>query len=130
MMLDELALRKEGFEEGTRVVLADGQEWSIPEYTFIFMPEYGEDGRITAGGRASFGADVDADLDVWLGSVDVQPIERLSAMMRVACELLTKNYNLDISALQTLLKKDGGDPANREMWAELTRAVQGLSPKA
>ena len=127
-MLDEKALRKDGFQDGARIVLGDGQEWSIPEYVYVFIPEYDNDGRIVAGGRASFG-EVDADLDIWLGSADVDPYERISAMMRVACHLIMRNYELDIAALQVLLPRNSSDPANRDMWAALTRAVQGLSPK-
>ncbi len=129
-MLDEKALRKPGFTEGTRVTLADGQEWSIPEYVYEFFPDYDESGRIVASGRASFGAETDADLDVWLGSAEVEPIDRIGAMMRVASNLLLKNYDLDMPALRSLLRKNSADEKSREVWDGLTRAVLGLSPKA
>lgn len=129
-MLDEKALRKPEFAEGTRVVLGDGQEWSLPEYTYTFFPVIDEAGRIVAGGRTSYGADVDADLDVWLGSAEVEPIERISAQMRVISNLLLRNYDLDVDALQVLLRKNNAEEANREMWTGIVNAVLGCSPKA
>lgn len=129
-MLDEKALRKPEFTEGSRVALADGQEWTLPEYTYCFYPDYDESGRIVASGRTSYGPDVDADLDVWLGAADVEPIERIGAQMRVVGDLLLRNYDLDITALQTLLRKNNADETSCEMWAAIVRAVLGLAPKA
>lgn len=129
-MLDEKALRKPGFSEGSRVVLGDGQEWTLPEYTYSFYPEYGEDGRITAGGRTSYGPEVDADLDVWLGSAEVEPIDRIGAQMRVVSGLLLRNYDLDLPALQVLLKKNNADESSRKVWEGVVHAVLGVSPKA
>lgn len=129
-MLDEKALRRDGFTEGIRVVLGDGQEWSLPEHVFCTFPDYDEDGRIVAGYRVFYGEDADADLDAWFGSAEVDPDERENAKMRLASSLLLRNYDLDLPALRTLLRKSGADSASVEMWTGLTRAVLGLSPKA
>jgi hypothetical protein len=129
-VLDEKALRKPGFTEGSRVTLGDGQEWTLPEYTYCFYPDSDEDGRIVASGRTSYGHDHDADLDVWLGSAEVEPVDRISAQMRVVSNLLLQNYNLEMADLQVLLRKNNADEASRDTWAAITRAVLGLSPKA
>lgn len=129
-MLDEKALRKPGFTEGSKATLGDGQEWTLPEYVYCFYPDYDENGRIVATGQTSYGPDADADLEVWLGSAEVEPIQRINAMMRVSAGLLLRNYDLDLPALRVLLKKSNSDEASREMWQGLTRAVLGLTPKA
>ena len=41
--LDEVALRRPGFHEGARVVLADGQEWALPELWHRFVPAFDEE---------------------------------------------------------------------------------------
>jgi hypothetical protein len=128
--LDEKALRKPEFTEGSKVVLGDGQEWTLPDYTYCFFPDYDESGRIVANGHTSYGPDADADLDVWLGSAEVEPIARINAQMRVVSNLLLKNYDLKITDLQILLRKNNADDNLREMWAAVTRAVLGISPKA
>ena len=123
MPLDEKALRKPEFTEGVRVTLGDGQEWTLPEYSYSFYPEYDDSGRIVAGGRTSYGADADADLDAWLGSAEVAPLDRIAAQMRVASNLLLRNYSLGIADLQVLLRKNNAEDASRAMWEALTRAV-------
>lgn len=130
MPLDEVALRKPEFTEGIRVTLGDGQEWAIPEYTYDFFPDYDENGRIFANGRTSYGPDLDADLNVWLGSVEVEPIERVNAMMRVAGGLLLKNYDLQLADLQVLLRKNNSDEKACDVWKGLCQAVMGIAPKA
>ena len=39
MPLDEKSLRKPGFSEGHQVILADGQEWTLPKPRIRFKPQ-------------------------------------------------------------------------------------------
>jgi hypothetical protein len=39
MALDEKSLRKPGFAPGTKVTLADGQEWMLPKPKLRFKPK-------------------------------------------------------------------------------------------
>lgn len=130
--LDEVALRKPGFHEGARVTLADGQEWALPELWHRFVPVFDEGrGDIVAEARVTYGPEHDRDLDLIMGGVEVEPLERMDALMRLPSRLLMANYSLTYTDLATLIPRDDRDERLRAMWKALLPAILGLSaPKA
>jgi hypothetical protein len=75
MSLDERSLRKPGFSEGSKVTLADGQEWVLPKPRIRFKPRI-VDGKVEIGGGSSFGPEFDDKLDILLGvaEADLQEV--------------------------------------------------------
>lgn len=130
--LDEAALRKPGFHEGVRVTLADGQEWALPELWHRFIPVFDEEeGKIVAEGRVTYGPEHDRDLDLIFGGVEVEPMERMDAMMRLPANLLMANYNLTYADLATLIPRDERNERLKAMWKDLIPAMLGVAaPKA
>jgi hypothetical protein len=87
MSLDERSLRKPGFSEGSKVTLADGQEWVLPKPRIRFKPRI-VDGKVEIGGGSSFGPEFDDKLDILLGVAEADPAERLRVKFEVAVRLL------------------------------------------
>ena len=129
--LDEAALRRPGFHEGVRVELADGQSWAFPRLWHRFVPARDEDtGKIVARARATYGPEHDRDLDLVYGGIEVEPMERMDAIMRLACNLLMANYEIEVEQLADLIPRDDTDDRLREMWQAIMSAMLGLGPKA
>jgi hypothetical protein len=100
MTLDEKSLRKPGFALGTKVTLADGQEWMLPKPKLRFKPKI-INGRVEISGGPSFGPEFDdkldrAVIDAKLGylrrrrAMSTSPLVRLPA---IASELLLRRYH-------------------------------------
>jgi hypothetical protein len=128
-MLVEADRRKEGFTEGNKVVLADGQEWTFPKPRLRFIPHRGVDGKIGLGAEPTFdqeyrelfvaliGADKDSAFEVW------------SLRIQIACHLLLANYELSDVELADLMPVIFDDEQNMEMWANLSPICLSTPPK-
>jgi hypothetical protein len=127
-MLDERALRKPEFSEGHRVVLADGQEWTLPKPRIRFKPRIC-DGKVEIGGGPSFGPEFDDQLDILFGIVEADPAERLRVKFEVAVRLLAANYHLGPRQFAELIVLEPGEPASDERWEQLSNAIMGIAPK-
>jgi hypothetical protein len=127
-MLDEKALRRPGFSEGTPVTMADGQVWTLPKPRFRFKPKI-VDGRVEIGGGATFGPESDGDLEILYGVVDVGAEEFLRVKMAMAVRLLRANYELTDDDLGDLLVLEPGDAASDDRWTAISDAVAGIAPK-
>src|SRR3954447_13765680 len=103
-MADEYSLRRPSFAEGTRITLADGQAWSLPDH-----PPYNDDPEHLALLRGVSEAEDDA--------------ERLRAELALAIFLLSRNYDLLPRDYRAILQFEPGDPA----LAEMQRAVHTLA---
>jgi hypothetical protein len=95
-MVDEQSLRRPTFVEGTRIQLADGQAWSLPDH-----PPYKEDFEHLAALREIGEAEDAADL--------------LRAELALAIYLLSRNYELAPADFQAILEFAPGDPSLAEM---------------
>jgi hypothetical protein len=127
-MLDEKALRKPGFSEGPKVVLADGQAWTFPKPRLRFKPRI-VDGKVEIGGGPSFGPEFDDQIDILFGVIDADPAERLRVKFEVAVRLLAANYDLRPNQFSALIVLEPGDPASDERWEQLCNAIMGIAPK-
>ena len=127
-MLDERALRKPGFQEGHRLLLADGQEWAFPKARMILKPQI-SDGKIDIGGAPTFGPEFDDKLEVILGAREATPVERLRMKFEMAVRLLAANYDLKPEDFGTLIVLEPGDPASEERWKALDDVLVGNAPK-
>jgi hypothetical protein len=127
-MFDEAALRKPGFSEGYKVILADSQEWTLPKPKIRFKPKV-VDGKVEVAGGPSFGPEFDAQLDILFGVVDVEPIERLRVKFEMAVRLLSANYDLKPEDFGELIVLEPDDAASDKRWEQLTRAIMGIAPK-
>ena len=128
VMLDEKALRRPGFSEGYKVVLADGQEWTLPKPRIRFKPRIVE-GRVEIGGGPCFGPEFDDRLDILFGITEAEPAERLRVKFEVAVRLLAANYNLTPANFAELIVLEPGDSASDERWEQLSNAIMGIAPK-
>ena len=128
MPLDEKSLRKPGFSEGTRVTLADGQEWTLPKPKIRFKPKI-VDGKVEIGGGPSFGPEFDDKLDILFGVAEAEPAERLRVKFEVAVRLLAANYDLQPEHFAELIVLEPGDPVSDERWEQLCNAIMGIAPK-
>lgn len=127
-MLDEKALRKSTWVEGTWVELSDGQKWSIPKARIIFKPRL-VDGKIELGGGPTFGPEFDPTLDVLFGVTEVDGAERLRAKFEIACKLIMANYDIAFDDLANLVTFEPNDPASDARWDLLITSIMGLPPK-
>lgn len=94
--MDEQALRRPAFVEGTRIRLANGQDWSFPD-----QPLHPEDHELIAVLRAIVEAEDES--------------ERLRGELALSILLLSRNYDLSPTDFQAILSYAPGDPALAEM---------------
>jgi hypothetical protein len=127
-MLDEKALRKPGFQEGTKVTLADGQDWVFPKPRIRFTPRI-VGGKVEINGGPSFGPELDNQLDILFGVAEADPAERLRVKFEIAVRLLAANYDLKPTDFARLIVLEPGDPASDERWDQLSSAIMGIAPK-
>jgi hypothetical protein len=128
MALDEKSLRKPGFALGTKVTLADGQEWMLPKPKLRFKPKI-INGRVEISGGPSVGPEFDDKLDILFGITDADPSERLRIKFELAVKLLAANYELEPDNFAELIVLEPGDPASDERWEQLSNAVMGIAAK-
>ena len=128
-MLDETSLRRPEFSDGRRVILGDGQAWTLPRPWLRLYPVRDPNGEITVGGGVGFGAAFEALMDDLTASDPDDATARLAIQFRMAALLLTRNYHLTDRDLGELLVVDASDPACRERWAEINQVLMGRPPK-
>lgn len=128
-MLDEASLRRPDFSDGRRVILGDGQAWTLPRPWLRLYPVRGSDGRINVGGGVGFGSEFEELMDDLSASDPDDHAGRLAIQFRMAALLLTQNYRLTDHDLRELLVIDAADPACRERWAEINQVLMGRPPK-
>lgn len=122
-MLDEKALRRETFSEGTSVKLLDGQEWTFPKPYLSMYPQVGEGGKLEAGTIFTFGADYADRLDELVESED--QFERTCIQMELAAGLLLRNYDIDNKALRRLIAINTDDQFDPDMWPAIQAILFG-----
>lgn len=124
-MLDEKEFRKPTWVEGEWITLADGGRWSFPRPVIQFSPVFGADGSVEWGDRAlSFGPDYDAKVEAF-ASAD-NGIDQTNAALKLAVDLLGRNYTLGPGEYRTLLRWAREDPENQEMWDQVVRVACGI----
>lgn len=124
MPLDEKALRRAEFTDGPKVTLGDGQEWTFPTAVMVFYPARDAEGTVRLNGTETYGLDYLDQLEAMFESDDVA--ERMTIQLRLAVDLLTRNYDLDDRALRRLLPMSM-DGSTREMWQALAAVLTGTS---
>ena len=121
--------RSDCWRDGAKIVLADGQEWTIPKPRLRLRPRF-ESGKVV-GVRdlPSYAPEDDELVEALFGVGDVEADVWLTARFELLARLLRANYDLTDLELAELLAIDGDDPASGERWTEITRVLRGLGPK-
>lgn len=122
-MLDEKALRRPGFTEGSAVKLGDGQEWTFPKPYLSMYTQIGEGGKLEAGHVFTFGADYADRLDQYIECED--SIEKMFIQLELAGGLLLRNYALDNPALRRILAINMDGQSDPEMWPAIQAVLFG-----
>jgi len=128
-MLDEASLRRPEFSDGHRVILGDGQAWTLPRPWLRLYPVRDANGQISVGGGVGFGTEFEALVDELTAGDPDDLTGRLAIQFRMAALLLTRNYHLTDRDLRELLVVDASDPNCRERWAEINQVLMGRPPK-
>lgn len=131
-MLDEKALRKEGFAEGVPVRLCDGQVWHFARPVLSgFRFTKGEDGKTLLGNAHA--PEFDRLLDACFEAETFA--EEAVSLFDLGFHLLAQNYTVSFSdaschLLRRSLAAAPDREANDAMWAEITGVALGQAPKA
>lgn len=123
MPLDEKALRRPGFSEGTAVKLRDGQLWTFPKPYLSMFAQTSEDGKLSAGWAFTYGQDYAARLDECIEAET--PFDQNCIQLELATGLLLRNYDLDNKALRRLITIDVGVESDPEMWPAIQAVLFG-----
>jgi hypothetical protein len=130
-MIDELAKRKENFDElnSVRVRLADGQEWAVPKPWLEIRPVF-RDGR-SVGNYATFSYGPELEGLVEAMADCESRSAQLVAVASLAAYLLGQQYDLVDGELDQLLAFRPDDPTSAE-WVErvMEIATGNSGPKA
>lgn len=126
-MLNEAELRKEGWVEGEWITLADGNRWCFPRPMIELGPEFGDDGSIELGKpRVTIDSTYDAKMEDYITSEN--GVDEVRALMRLAVDLLSRNYDLKPEHYREILKYRVGDESSKAMWAAIGDVAIGNSP--
>lgn len=128
-MLNEPSLRRPTFTDGPRVKLGDGQEWTFPKPVYRFFPVPKDDGTFGVNQSPPYGARHQADIDRLMDVQGDSPddmAERVDLCLRMAGELLYRNYALDAAAFEAILPMEA-TPENHEMWNEIHLVIRGIA---
>lgn len=133
-MIDEKALRREGFTEGVAIVLSDGQEWTFPVPAIsAFYPRRNGDGKFALVEGYDFGPEYDrlTDRMVETEGEESSVVEHMSVLAEVAFFLLSRNYHVDPSGLASILRFETGERREKslEMWQAIKGVALGNTPK-
>ena len=124
----EARWRKPG-AKGVKILLADGDEWIFAKPRVGLNATIDQDGRLTYAEKTvrSFGPDYDKLVDEFLEAVD--GISEAEALLALAVDLLSRNYDLTPGELLPLLPRWFDDPENAAMWAAIGDVALGKAPK-
>jgi hypothetical protein len=125
--INEKDRRRPTFSDGSAVQLADGQLWTFPRPKVQFRPRI-VDGHAEVMGGSRFGAEFDSDLDILLGVVDAEPVDRLRAKFQMAVRLLLSNYALSDEEISNLIVWEPECPVSAKNWTDLTTVLAGGAP--
>ena len=128
-MLDEKALRRADFLDGTPVTMADGQEWTLPFVDVYFC----RNGDGTSKERFTLGDEYQALIDNFRRDEPMFTMAtRFDREFEIAAWLLKRNYTLTDDDLPTLLKftyAREGDPRPYAVLREdVFSAMMGYAP--
>ncbi len=131
MPLDEVALRKPDFQEGVRIVLGDGQEWSFPLPKLRLVPCRNGNGDITAKVKPMAGQDkiLGRSFDLLWTLSEQEPEDAWDVRFSAASHLLLSNYNLTDDDLGELIYIDLEDPNRLDRWLQIENVLRGIAPK-
>jgi hypothetical protein len=128
-MLVEAERRKDGFTEGNKVTLADGQEWTFPKPRLRFFPYRGDDGKMGLGGSGTFDQEYRELFTAFTECDKDEPYQYWTLKIQIACHLLLANYELSDAELADLMPVMFDDESNMEMWANLSPVLLSQPPK-
>jgi hypothetical protein len=127
--LVEAERRKEGFTEGNKVTLADGQEWTFPKPRLRFFPYRGDDGKMGLGGSGTFDQEYRELFTAFTECDKDEPYQYWTLKIQIACHLLLANYELSDTELADLMPVMFDDEPNMEMWGNLSPVCLSTPPK-
>jgi len=133
--LNEEALRREDFVEGTPVVLADGQAWSLRQPIVRFKPSRSSPSGFRTCLRLASVDDyqdlVDAYQALFTESSTAKVHELARRELAIATALLMGNYDLSEEQVESLLEfsYDEGDPEGNRIREEVMACAFGQGPK-
>ncbi len=133
-MLNEPSLRKPGFQEGIKVKLGDGQEWTFPPVKMRVVPTMDSEGTVTAkSSRTTMGSDVTKEINAFVDYIiseeDWNLMGWLTKRMTAAAKLLMMNYDLSGEQLAELLYWEQDDQEIADRWQAIDSAMLGIVPK-
>jgi hypothetical protein len=130
-MLNEMALRKPDFQDGTRIKLGDGQEWTFRNPRMRLIPKRGEDGVINTALKIAPGQGdaIEKAMTAYWDMVPDGPLGSLGLKFNLAVNLLLANYDLTDEHLESLIYMDADEPENKQLWKSIEALIQGERPK-
>lgn len=128
-MLDEKTLRREGWTEGPKVKLRDGQEWTFPRPWMTLFPGRDEQGNIAIYNVDLYGVDHLEELDRFHELGEEDGFARTAIILTLASRLLLLNYDLTDRQLRSLLPMELRGDADNSAWEAVRGVVFGQSPK-
>jgi hypothetical protein len=128
--LDERALRKPEFVEGEPIRLGDGHVWHFPRpiVEAYAVPDASGHFRFDGIRRRQFGAEFDRKLDAFRASDGLA--DQMEALLNLAVDLLSRNYDLKADEFAQLLVWRPGDDDNFATWQAIADVAGGYAPKA
>lgn len=129
-MLDEVALRKPGFQEGIKVKLCDGQEWTFPKVRLRLVPKINTEGDIKLETKRDYATDVQKFLEYEVDDENFDFMDWMTRRFAAAAKLLLVNYDLTGQQLAEVLYWEADSDESDDRWKLVDHAVLGLSPKA
>lgn len=128
-MLDEKEFRKPYWVDGEWIALGDGGRWSFPRPRVRIEPLVSDDGTTVAFGRQkpTFDRRYDDLVEAFLMADD--GTDQGNAILRLAVDLLRRNYDLAGEHYATLLPWIEDDEQNAEMWEAIADVAFGRAPK-
>jgi hypothetical protein len=134
MPLDEVALRRPEFQEGIKVKLGDGQEWTFPPVRMRVIPVFDGDGAIKAKQLAIVAKqegiqELNDMIDYSLDEGEFRFIDWMTKRMAAAAKVLLLNYALTGENLAELLYWERDNEESEERWNLIASALMGIRPK-
>jgi len=122
-------MRREGFREGYRVRLGDGQEWSFPRPLLHFFPAITDGGEVVLAAQHTHDRRYRELRDELVEVPEEDRYNQMRIQVCIAAHLLMMNYDLDSKALRELLPVVEDDAGNDAMWGDLVGVILASPPK-